>query len=105
MPQGPFSTYPPPVGTKSKLFISGAPVLVKGNAGVATPGFVGTVTVLAAGSGTGTVNDCTATGAAVTANEIAVIPETVGPLVLNFPFATGLVITPGTGQELSVSYT
>lgn len=85
-------------GTASSLFIT-KPTIVK-----PTPGMICRLNVLAAGSGTGTVNDCTATAAAVTANEIAQIPQTVGPIALEFPCLSGIVVTPGTGQQLSVSY-
>jgi hypothetical protein len=73
--------------------------LIKG-----APGRIFRVNVQVAGSTTGTVNDCLTTGAAAIANQVAVIPETVGPLVLEWPCATGIVVVPGTGQTLSVSY-
>lgn len=100
MPQNPIQVqqYPPASGRSSRLFINGTTVVK------AVPGTVIQLNVLAAGSGTGTVNDCATTAAVATANEIAVIPETVGPLLLNFPCLVGITITPGTGQELSVSY-
>ena len=100
MPQNPIQTQqtPPAGGKKSALFIN-APTVVKVGAGI-----IVTCIVIAAGSGIGTINDCTATAAAVTANQIAPIPETAGPIALNFPCATGIVIVPGTGQQVSVSY-
>lgn len=100
MPQGPIPVQQVPslTGTKSNLYIS-TPTAVK-----SAPGYIARVVVLVAGSATGTVNDCLTSGAAVTANEIAVIPETVGPVVLEFPCLTGIFITPGTGQVVSVSY-
>lgn len=70
----------------------------------AAPGRVFRVNVQVAGSTTGTVNDCLTTGAAAIANQVAVIPDTVGPLLLEWPCATGIVVVPGTGQTLSVSY-
>ena len=85
-------------GTSSKFNITVATVVKAG------PGRIIRVSVLVAGSGTGTVNDCLTTGAAATANEIAVIPETVGPLLLEWPCFTGIVVVPGTGQTLAVSY-
>ena len=48
--------------------------------------------------------DCTATAAATTANQMASIPETVGTYQLNFPALHGIVVTPGTGQQVSLSY-
>lgn len=70
----------------------------------AAPGRIFRVNVQVAGSTTGTVNDCATTGAAAIGNQVAVIPDTVGPLLLEWPCATGIVVVPGTGQTLSVSY-
>ena len=85
--------------TKSSLFILAPGKVVKIGAGA-----ICVATVFAAGSGVGGIYDCTSTAAAVTANQIAQIPETVGPIQLNFPVLTGLTVIPGTGQEVSVSY-
>jgi hypothetical protein len=69
------------------------------------PGRVGTLTTIVAGTTVGTVNDAATTGAAAIGNQIAAVPNTLGASVpLNFPFANGLVIVPGTGQVLAVSY-
>lgn len=62
------------------------------------------VSVLVAGSAAGTVNDCATTGAAAVANEIMVIPNTVGVYDLDWPMGLGLVVVPGTGQTVAVSY-
>jgi len=70
----------------------------------AVPGRIAKVSVLVAGSGTGTVNNCITTGAAATANEVAVIPQSVGVLDIDMPCSTGIVVVPGTGQTLAVSY-
>ena len=87
-------------GVGSSLAITaGTPAIVK-----AGPGMVCALTVIAAGSGVGTINDCTATAAATTANQMASIPETVGTYQLNFPALHGIVVTPGTGQQVSLSY-
>lgn len=85
-------------GTGSKLNITAATVVKAG------PGRLVRVSVLVAGSGTGTVNDCLTTGAAATANEVFVIPETVGTCTLEWPHLVGIVIVPGTGQTLAVSF-
>jgi len=70
----------------------------------AVPGRIAKVSVLVAGSGAGSVNDCATTGAAATANELAVIPQTVGVFDIDMPCSTGIVVVPGTGQTLAVSY-
>jgi hypothetical protein len=84
-------------GTKSILNITAASVVK------ATPGRLVRLSVLVAGA-VGTVNDCATTGAAATANQIAVIPAAVGSVVLEWPCAVGIVIVPGAAQVLSVSY-
>jgi hypothetical protein len=70
----------------------------------ATPGTIIQLNVVVAGSTTGTVNDCATTGAVAAANEIAVLPDTVGTVVQNWPCTTGIVVTPGTGQTLSIAF-
>ncbi|KWN80868.1 hypothetical protein WM24_23835 [Burkholderia ubonensis] len=70
----------------------------------ATPGRLVRINVVVAGSAAGTANDCATTGAAAAANEIAVIPNTVGTYYLDWPCATGIVVVPGTGQTVAVSY-
>ena len=45
-----------------------------------------------------------ATGDAAAANKIASIPNTVGVITLDWPCAVGIVVTPGSGQVLAVSY-
>jgi hypothetical protein len=70
-------------------------------------GRVAKVSVIVAGSAAGTVNDCATTGAAAVANQLATIPDTAGGGVydIDMPVATGLVVVPGTGQTLAVSFT
>jgi len=65
-------------------------------------GRVCTVIVTTAGSTTGSIYDSNTT--AVTTGTVFVIPNTVGVTVLNFPVALGILVVPGTGQILSVSY-
>jgi hypothetical protein len=60
--------------------------------------------VTVAGSGAGGIYDCTATAAAVTANQIAVLPATVGPVDIEFPCMVGIFVVPGSGQQAAVSY-
>jgi hypothetical protein len=87
-----------PAGSSNRYNITSA-TLVKASAGR-----VVRVSVIVAGSTAGTVNDCATTGAAAASNQVATIPATVGVLSLDWPCATGLVLVPGTGQTLAVSY-
>lgn len=70
----------------------------------ATSGKIGRVSVTVAGSAAGSVSDVATTGGVAAANLIAAIPNTVGVITLNFPAQVGIVITPGTGQTVSVSF-
>lgn len=86
-------------GTLSVLNIT-APTLVK-----LGPGRLFKVSVVVAGSATGTVNDCATTGAAAAANQFGTTPNAVGTTPFNWPCLSGIVVVPGTGQTLAVSYT
>lgn len=77
-----------------------AAAVVKG-----TPGRAVRVSVLVAGTTAGSVNDCATTGAAAVSNQVAVIPNVVGVVLLDWPHQTGIVVVPGTGQVLAVAYT
>lgn len=70
----------------------------------ATPGTIVSVSVIVAGTAPGSVNDATTVGAAATANEVAVIPNTVGAMRVDFPCLAGIVVTPGAGQTVSVAF-
>lgn len=85
-------------GTKSYFNIT-ANTLVKTGTGR-----VARINVLVAGSGVGSVHDSATIGAAATANQIAVIPDTVGTYDIDFPVSNGIVVAVGTGQTLVVSY-
>lgn len=67
-------------------------------------GKVAKVVVLTAGSTAGKISDVATTGGVAAANLIFNIPNTVAVYDLDFPIALGLVVTPGTGQVLSISY-
>ena len=64
-------------------------------------GRVATVSVIVAGAA-GKLYD--ASLATATTNPLAVIPATIGVFVVNLPFNNGLVIAPGAGQTVTVSF-
>jgi hypothetical protein len=64
-------------------------------------GRVATVSVIVAGVA-GKLYD--ASLATATTNPLAVMPATVGVFVVNLPFNNGLVIAPGAGQTVTVSF-
>ena len=61
-----------------------------------------TVIVTTAGSATGAIYD--AISVTATSPIIYVIPNTVGVYVVNCPTSFGLVVAPGTGQVVTVSW-
>jgi hypothetical protein len=65
-------------------------------------GRVAMISVTTAGSSVGTIYDANAT--AVTSRPIYTIPNTVGVVFVNLPVVYGIVVAPGTGQAVTVSY-
>ena len=70
----------------------------------ASPGYIGSVSVLVSAGTEGSINNCTNTGSVATSNQITNIPTLVGVYPINWPCEVGICITPGTGQTLAVSY-
>lgn len=64
-------------------------------------GRICTVIVLVAGAA-GAVYDANASS--LTTGKIYVIPAVLGVYVVNFPVTNGIVVTPGAGQTVSVSW-
>jgi hypothetical protein len=94
-------SYPAPGGggyVQTALGVTGTQVLKKG------AGAVIRAVVSVAGSAAGGVFDCTATANAATATQVAVIPNTVGNLDLEFPVTVGVFVQLGNGQVVSFSY-
>jgi hypothetical protein len=86
------------IATNSALNITTATVVK------ATPGRAILLSVLVAGSGVGGVYDHATTAGVGAANEIFIVPETVGTYTLDWPCAVGIVVVPGTGQTLALTY-
>jgi len=87
-----------PGGNRAALNVTAATVLKT------TPGICVSVAVVVAGSTVGTVNDVATTGGAGAANQFGTIPNTVSTYTFNWPCGTGIVVVPGTGQTLAVSF-
>ena len=85
-------------GTASKLNIT-TPTVVK-----ATQGSLIRVSVVVAGTAAGGVFDANTTNGNVVGNQTYVIPNTVGNYPQEWPMLTGILVVPGTGQTVSVSY-
>jgi len=89
----------PPGAAGSALNIAAATVIKD------APGSIVTVSVVTAGSSTGGVYDFAATTGYGAAEQVGTIPEAVGTYPFySFPCFTGILVVPGTGQVLSVSF-
>lgn len=62
------------------------------------------VSVVVAGSASGTTNNAQSTSAVAAGNALTAIPTTIGVYQCGCNFTNGLVVTPGTGQSVSVTY-
>lgn len=93
-----------PVGSKSALAITTPQLLDTTGVSSYTARRVSHVHVLVAGTAPGSVNDANTVAAAAAANQVFVIPNVLGIYLVDFPCINGIVVTPGTGQTLSVSY-
>lgn len=96
MPQS--SLGPRAGGNQSARDISAATVIK------AAPGTVFRVSVTTAGTAAGAIYDAAATNGNTAANLVATIPDAVGVTLLEWPCTNGILIVPGTGQVLSVSF-
>lgn len=93
-----FPNSPTPWGNATALDISAATVIK------AAPGVAVMAQVITAGTTAGTVNDTTATKSAAVTNQVAALPNVVGAVPINMPCATGIVVVPGSGQVISLSF-
>lgn len=93
-----YPIFPRQGGNNSVLNITAATVVK------ASPGTIWNVNVTTAGTTVGGVYDFAATTGEAAANLVAAIPDVVGAIDLIFPCKTGILIVPGTGQVVSVSF-
>ena len=67
-------------------------------------GYLVNFSVVVAGSAAGTISNAGTIASVAAANALCAIPATVGVVKLGQVFSTGLVVTPGTGQSVNVTY-
>jgi hypothetical protein len=89
-------TYLQVVGSNMDTEITSATLVKQGQ------GRLARISVTVAGSAAGAVYD--APSASATTNMICVIPNTLGVTEINMPVNNGIVVAPGTGQTVSISY-
>jgi len=86
------------LGTQTSVTVTAATVIYVGK------GYLVNFSVVVAGSSAGTISNTGATGTVAAANALCAIPATVGIIKVGQVFSTGLVVTPGTGQSVNVTY-
>jgi hypothetical protein len=62
------------------------------------------VQVLVAGSAPGAVYDAETTGGNSVANQVGAVPSAIGSYLIDMPCQFGILVVPGVGQTLAVSY-
>lgn len=67
-------------------------------------GYLVNFSVTVAGTTVGTVNNAVSTAAAAASNALVGTPNTIGVYSAGVRFTSGLVVTPGTGQSVVVTY-
>lgn len=68
------------------------------------PGRIVRVQVLVAGSAAGAVYDATSTSGNTVANQVGVTPNVAGSYLIDHPCVNGVVVAPGAGQTLAVTF-
>ena len=91
-------------GAKSSLNIGSATVIDDTTVSSYTSRRVSRVHVLVAGTTQGSVNDCLTIAAVAPANQVFAIPNAAGAYLIDFPMLSGIVVSPGAGQVVAVSY-
>ena len=86
------------LGTQTSVTVTSATVIYVGN------GYLVNFSVVVAGSTVGTISNTGSTSTVAAANALCAIPATVGVVKVGQVFSTGLVVTPGTGQSVNVTY-
>lgn len=76
-----------------------APTVVRGVPSVAVA-----IQVITAGSAAGAVYDSTSTSGNSAANQVATIPNTAGLVSIGMPCSSGIVVVPGSGQVVAISF-
>lgn len=71
---------------------------------IAAPGRLISFSVVVAGSASGLIHNAATTSLAAAGNAFVATPTTIGVYPCGQHFSSGLVIVPGTGQSINVTY-
>ena len=86
------------LGTQTSVTVTTATLIYAGT------GYLVNFSVVVAGSTAGTISNTNAVASVAAANALCTVPATVGIVKVGQVFSTGLVVTPGTGQSINVTY-
>jgi hypothetical protein len=86
------------LGTQTSATVTAATVIY------ANRGYFVNFSVVVAGSTAGTISNAATIASVAAANALCAIPATVGVVKVGQVFSDGLVVTPGTGQSVNVTY-
>lgn len=85
-------------GSNTSLTVTAQTLVVTGR------GYLVSFSVTVAGTAAGTVNNAQSVALANAGNALCATPNTIGVYPCGLVFTNGLVISPGTGQSLNVTY-
>ena len=86
------------LGTQTSTTITSATLIYAGK------GYLVNFAVTVAGSSAGTIYNAGGTSTIAATNALVSVPATVGITQVGQVFNTGLVVVPGTGQSINVTY-
>jgi len=86
------------LGTQTSVTVTAATLIYVGK------GYLVNFSVVVAGTTAGTISNTGAISTVAAANALCTTPATVGIVKVGQVFSTGLVVTPGTGQSVNVTY-
>lgn len=86
------------LGTQTSITVTTATLIYSGT------GYFVSFAVVVAGSGAGTINNANTAATAAASNALCATPATVGVFKTGQVFSNGLVVVPGSGQSINVTY-
>jgi hypothetical protein len=98
MPQYPNNVLVSTMNDRTVPGVTGATVVATG------VGRINRVNVVVAGSAAGAVYDAATVPAGTAATQLISLPNTLGSYPIDMQFTNGLLVTPGAGQTLAVSW-
>ena len=85
-------------GSNTSLTVTAQTLIVTGR------GYLVAFSVIVAGTASGTVSNAQSAALVAAGNALCAVPTTIGVYPCGLVFTDGLVVTPGTGQSVNVTY-